>query len=533
MDKKWWTLVAVVMSTCMLLLDTTIVNTALPTIQRDFHSSLANVQWVIDAYALVLAAFVLVGGSLADRFGRRLLFTIGNTIFVAGSLLCGLATSALFLNLSRGVQGVGGAIMLATSLALLGGTYRGKDQGVAFGVYGAVTGLSIAVGPLAGGLITTYISWRWVFLINVPIGIVTIIIGLTKVAESRNPVAARLDLAGFVTFAAGLGALVYGLIDSAAGWTQARVEISLILAGVLLVAFLVIEFTQKRPMLDLSLFRKPTFVGGLIAAFSVAGAMFAVITYIVLYLQNLLGYSAIGGGLRTASITLALLVSATIAGRLTGRVPAKLMIGTGFVLIGAGLLLMRGVTATSAWTHLVPGMIVSGIGIGLVFVPMASTAVGVVEPARGGMASGINSTFRQVGLATGVAVYGSLFASRLRNGVTGALLHAGYGSRAGQIAAGIKPGARTGAVAPAVSAAVRVGFTDALNELLLVGGIAALLAAVASFALIRARDFIVFAPPQAAAGQAAARQAAAPQAGGPQAAAPAPVRAAATGHADK
>ena len=497
MAKKWWTLVAVVMGTFMLLLDTTIVNTALPSIQREFHGSLASLQWVIDAYALVLAAVLLVGGSLADRFGRRLLFAIGNVIFTAGSLLCGLATGSLFLILSRGLQGVGGAIMFATSLALLGSAFRGKDRGTAFGVYGAVTGIAVAVGPLAGGVITTDISWRWVFLINVPIGAVTAVIALTRVSESRDPAAARVDLLGFVTFAGGLAALVYGLIDSAGGWTQTRVLISLILAGVLLAAFVVIEFSQRRPMLDLSLFRKPTFVGGLIAAFAVAGSMFAIITYLILYLQNLLGYDALHAGLRTTSITLAVLVMSTVA-RLTTVVPAKLMIGAGFVFIGTGLLLMRGLTASSTWTHLVPGMITCGIGAGLVIVPLASTAVGVVEPARGGMASGINATFRQVGLATGIALYGSLFASQLRHGVTAALLRTPYAHRAAQIGAGLQPGARTGAVPAAVATAVQTGFTSALNEILLVGAAVALAAAITSLLLIRARDFLV-APQTAAA----------------------------------
>jgi EmrB/QacA subfamily drug resistance transporter len=455
MAAKWWTLAAVVAGTFMLLLDTTIVNTALPSIQRAFHSQLTDLQWVIDAYALALAAALLIGGSLADRYGRRLLFTVGLGVFTAGSLLCGLATGPLFLNLARGLQGVGGAVIFAVSLALLGDAFRGKDRGVAFGVYGAATGIAVAVGPLAGGAITTGLSWRWIFLVNVPIGIVTAIVTQAKVTESRDPNAARLDLLGFVTFGGALCALVYGLIESAGGWGQAKVVVSLAVAVVLLVAFVVAEFAQARPMLDLSLFRKPTFDGGLIGAFAISGSMFAMITFIVLYLQNYLGYDALGSGLRTMSITLSVFVTATIAGRLTTVVPVRALIGTGFALIGLGLLLMRGLTPGTQWTHLIPGMIACGVGAGLVNVPLSSTAVGVVEPARGGMASGINSTLRQVGLATGIALYGSLFAARL-------------------------PGA---------------GFTGALNYLLLVSAIVALVAAVLCLALIRARDFVALTPP--------------------------------------
>ncbi len=490
MASKWWTLVAVVAGVFMLLLDTTVVNTALPSIQRALHSSLTDLQWVIDAYALTLAAALLIGGSLADRYGRRLLFTIGIAIFTVGSLLCGLATTSLFLNLARALQGVGGAVMFATSLALLGAAYRGKDRGTAFGVYGAVTGLGVAVGPLTGGIITTGLSWRWVFLINVPIGIITAVITATKVAETRDPNAARLDFFGFVTFGAGLACLVYGLINSASGWDRTGVVVTLAAAAVLLVAFVVGEFVQRRPMLDLTLFRKPTFTAGLIAAFGISAAMFSMITYLVLYLQNLLGYDALGSGLRTLSITMAVFVTATVAGRLTTRVPARAMIPTGFLFIGVGFLLMRGLTATSEWTHLIPGMIAIGIGAGLVTVPLASTAVGVVEPARGGMASGINSTFRQIGLATGIALYGTLFAAQLRDGITSALTGTPYAAQAAGLAARAQ-GAGNGTTLPGpVETAVRAAFTGALNHILLVAAIIALVASVLTVVLIRARDFI-------------------------------------------
>ncbi len=495
MAKKWWTLAAVVTGVFMLLLDLTIVNAALPSIQRAFHGSLASLQWVIDAYTLVLAAFLLVGGSLSDRYGRRRLFAIGIVIFTAGSLLCGLATGSLFLSLSRAVQGIGGAIMYATSLALLGNAFRGKDRGTAFGVYGAVSGIAVAVGPLAGGLITTEISWRWVFLVNIPIGIAAAAITLAKVDESRDPAAVRVDVAGFVTFAGGLAALVYGLIESADGWTQARVLVSLGLAAVLLILFGVAEVSQRRPMLDLTLLRKPTFDGGLFSAFALSGSMFAMIMFIVLYLQDLLGYSPLDAGLRTTSITLSVLVAATVAGRLTTVVPVRLMIGAGFALIGGGLLLMRGLTATSAWTHLVPGMIAGGVGAGLVTVPLSSTAVGVVEPARGGMASGINSTFRQVGLATGIALYGSLFASQLQHGVTAALAGTPYAAQAGPIGVGARAGLPAGHIPPVVADAIRAGFTSGLNRILLIAACLALAAAVSSLLLIRARDFIPAGPP--------------------------------------
>ena len=251
-------------------------------------------------------------------------------------------------------------------------------------------------------------------------------------------------------------------------------------------------------MLDLSLFRVPTFVGGLIAAFAISASLFSLLTYVVLYLQDELGFSALGTGLRTLFLTLAVFVTAGIAGRLTTVVPIRLMISAGFALVTAGLLLMRGVTVGSAWTHLIPGLIVSGVGAGLINVPLASTAVGVVRPARAGMASGINSTLRQVGIATGIAALGAIFTAELRHTVTGRLAASPLAAHARAIAAGIggskSGGAPAGTPAAArqlVNAAVQAGFVDGLNQILLIGAIVAAVAAVASAILIRGRDFVV------------------------------------------
>ncbi|MEU5878511.1 MFS transporter [Spirillospora sp. NPDC047279] len=491
MARKWWTLVAVVVGVFMLLLDVTIVNVALPDIQNSFDASLADLQWVLDAYALALAAGLLTAGTLADRLGRRRLFAAGTAIFTAGSLLCGTATGPMFLNLARAGQGIGGAIMFATSLALLSNAFRGKDRGVAFGVFGAVTGIAVAVGPVLGGVITTGLSWRWIFLVNIPIGIGAVLVTLLKVDESRDPNAARTDWAGLVTFTGGLAALVYGLIESAEGWTEPRTVISLSAAAVLLVAFGIAEAVQRRPMLDFALLRKPTFTGGLIAAFGISASLFSLLTYVVLYLQVQLGHSAMETGLRTLFLTGAIFLTAGIAGRLTTVVPVRAMISLGFLLIGIGLLLMRGLTPASDWTHLIPGLVLAGIGAGLVNVPLASTAVGVVEPARSGMASGINTTFRQVGIATGIAALGSLFAGRLRDTVTDRLLDSPLAAQAHQIADGV--GAGSGAAGTGnqiVVSAAQAGFVDGLNLILLVGAVVALFSAASSLLLIRGRDFV-------------------------------------------
>jgi EmrB/QacA subfamily drug resistance transporter len=448
MARRWWTLVAVSTGVFMLLLDLTIVNVALPDIQHAFGASLSDLQWTIDAYALTLAAFLLTAGALADRLGRRRLFASGLAVFTAGSLACGLATGPESLIIARAGQGVGGAIMFATSLALIAQAFQGRDRAVAFGLLGAITGVAVAVGPVVGGLLTSGISWRWIFFVNLPIGIVALLVTLRMVDESRNPFAKRLDIAGFATFSTGLAALTFGLIRSAPdGWGSTTVVASLAAAAVLLTAFVVAERLQPNAMFDLALLRKPSFDGGLIAAMGVNGSLFSLLTYLILYFQQTLGLSAAQTGVRFLPLTGAIFVASGAAGRLSERVPIRALIGPGFALIGGGLLLMRGVDASSAWTHFLPGMIVAGIGAGLVNVPLAATAIGVVEPARAGMASGINTTFRQVGTATGVAVLGSILAG-----------HADLGG--------------------------------GLNEILLVGAGIAFVAGLASIVLIRARDFV-------------------------------------------
>ena len=381
---KWWTLVAVCLGTFMLLLDITIVNVALPDIQRALHSSFSDLQWVVDAYALTLAAFLLTAGSLADMYGRRLLYLIGLAVFTVASVLCGFAASTLMLQLSRGLQGVGGAIMFAVSLALLADAFRGRDRGVAFGVWGTVTGLAVAIGPLLGGMLTSGLSWRCIFFVNVPIGIAAVVITVMKVAESRAPQASRPDWLGFVLFTVALSSLVYGLIESnQRSFTDSLVLGCLAAAAALLVVFVMVELRSAHPMFDLKLFRLPTFSGGSVAAFGLSASIFAMLLYLVLYLQDILGYSPLGTGVRLMVISGAILVVGMVAGRLSSRVPVRLLIGPGLIIVGVGLLLMRGLNAGSSWTHLIPGMIVGGVGIGMVNPPLASTAVGVVRPAAG------------------------------------------------------------------------------------------------------------------------------------------------------
>ncbi len=504
---KWWTLVAVCLGTFMLLLDITIVNVALPDIQKSLGASFSSLQWIVDAYALSLAALLLTAGSLADLYGRRRFYAVGLVIFTGSSLWCGLATSTLELQLARGLQGVGGAIMFAVSLALLAEAFRGRDRGIAFGVWGAITGLAVAVGPLLGGALTSGLSWRWIFYVNLPIGVLAVIITLARVDESRAQNARRPDWPGFVVFTAALASLVYGLIESNQRTFSSHLVLGcLAAAGLLLIIFVVIETLSAHSMFDLSLFRLPTFSGGSVAAFGISASIFAMILYIVLYLQDILGYSALGTGLRALVLSAGILATSTVAGRLSSRVPVRWLIGPGLVIVGVGLLLMRGLDAQSQWTHLIPGLLVAGLGVGMINPPLASTAVGVVQPARAGMASGINSTFRQVGIATGIALLGTLFSSQVRSQVIAGASHVhGLASRGSQVAAAVQSGSTRQLIAHlppsarrAVASVTETAFTSGLNRILLVAAIIAFGSGVIALVTIRRKDFAVQQPGQKA-----------------------------------
>ena len=298
-ETRRWTLIAVCVTTFMLLLDITIVNVALPSIQRRLTADLTGLQWVVDAYALALAALILTAGALADRFGRRLLFMFGVVVFTSASLLCGLAWNITALDVARGLQGIGGAALFATALALIGYEYRGADRFGAIAVWGATVGAAVASGPLVGGILTDALGWRWVFFVNVPVGAFALLIARTRMVESRDVGAVRTDFAGLVTFSASLFLIVFGLLrGNAEGWGSGLIVSTLVAGAALLVVFVVVEARQERPMLDLSLFRRPAFVGVSVATFAIAAGMFALFPYLSIYLQDILGASPLGAGLR-------------------------------------------------------------------------------------------------------------------------------------------------------------------------------------------------------------------------------------------
>jgi EmrB/QacA subfamily drug resistance transporter len=501
-ERKWWTLTVVCVAIFMLLLDITVVNVALPSIQRSLHSSFQDLQWVVNAYALTLAAFLLTAGALADLWGRKLVFVTGLVAFTTASALCGLSTSPLMLNLARGAQGIGGAMMFATSLALIAQSFEGRERGTAFGVFGAATGAAVAIGPLVGGILTTAIGWEWIFFVNVPIGVIATVLALHHLAESKDPDATGADWPGFITFSGSLFLLVFALVQgNESGWGSTKIVAYLIGAVVLIVLFLIVERAQKRPMLDLTLFRRPAFGGASIVAFTLAASAFSMFLYLTLYIQTVLGYSALQTGLRFLPTTLVMFAVSPIAGQLSVRMPIRLLLGAGLLCISGAMLALTAVSPSSGWTVLIPGFVLEGIGIGLVNPPLASTAVGVVPPARSGMASGINNTFRQVGVATGIAGLGAVFTHQLSSHAKSSLIASGQAhevlgavhgplgraleaGQAREIAARLHP-----AAAHALHHAYQVAFVDAFTVILWIAAVIAFVGAVAAVVLVRSRDF--------------------------------------------
>src|SRR5215207_8053064 len=420
--RKWWTLAAVSFGLFMIMLDNTVVNVALPAIQEDFGADLSELQWIVTGYALTFAALMLIGGKLSDAYGRRLMFVIGIVVFTGASLWCGLADSGEMLIAARVVQGAGAALMNPATLSIIAATFAPRERGMAIGIWAGVSALALAIGPLVGGLLTEHLSWHWIFFVNVPVGLIGIAASFLLIRESKDETHESLDIPGLATSALGLFALTYGLIEANGyGWTSARIIGSFVVAAVSLASFIVIERRRRSPMLDLSLFRSGTYTGANVTMLLVALAMFGVFFFVSLYMQNVLGYSAVQAGAAFLPMTVLIILVAPMAGKASDRYGSRWLMTIGMVLLGVMLLYLSQLSTEATFWNLLPGFVVGGIGMAMTMTPTAAAATRAVPVQKAGVGSAVLNAMRQVGGSVGVALMGAIVAHEAagRPGVDG------------------------------------------------------------------------------------------------------------------
>jgi EmrB/QacA subfamily drug resistance transporter len=410
--RKWWTLAAVAFGLFMIMLDNTVVNVALPSMARDLGVGLEELEWIVTGYALTFASLMLTGGKLADLLGRRLIFVIGLAIFTGSSLACGLAESGDFLIGARVVQGVGAALMNPATLSIIAATFPPAQRGMAIGIWAGVSALALAIGPLVGGLLTEHLNWSWIFFVNVPVGIVAIVASFVLIRESKDEsLEQRLDLPGLASSAIGLFALTYGLIEANTyGWTSGRILLAFAVAVAGLVTFVLLERHQRLPMLDLSLFRNRTFAGANLAILLVALAMFGVFFFVSLYMQGILGYSAVQAGAAFLPLTLLIVLVAPIAGKSSDRFGSRWLMTSGLLLLAVQLVYLSRQDQHSTYFDLFPGLLLGGVGMALVMTPSAAAAVRALPVDKSGVGSAVLNAFRQVGGSVGIALMGAIMA---------------------------------------------------------------------------------------------------------------------------
>ena len=493
-SRQRWTLAAVCVSTALLLVNVAAPNVALEDIANDLDASFTDLQWVLSGYSLVLAVFQLTAGSLADLFGRKRLFVGGLCLFTVASSLCALAPSSSWLIAMRALQGLGAAIVFPSSLALLAQEFEGAERGRAIGIWGAVIGLAFAAGPLVGGVLVEPFGWQAIFVLGVVLGVPTIAFAVRHVRESRDPDPKPVDWPGVATLSTGLFLVVFAVLrGNALGWTSAPVLGLLAAGSVCLAAFVAVELRVEYPMLDLQLFRNRTFLGATVIVASLSAGSFGAFVYLSLFMLDVRRGTPVEVGLWLAPLAIVAFAVSLAAGRMSERVPLRGALAVGMALTAGGLLLMTGLDAQSSWQDVLPGLIVIGGGIGLANPLVTFAHLGVLPPAQGGLASGINNTARQLGLAIGIAVLGALLQGRIANRVERRTdgLGAARGAVTDRIADGdfgaatqlAPPGARD-----SLRATYEAAFASGLNEILLISVALALAGLAAALLLVHSRD---------------------------------------------
>jgi EmrB/QacA subfamily drug resistance transporter len=454
-NRKWWTLFAVTFSLFMIMLDVTIVNVALPAIESDLDISLTALQWTVSAYTLTYAVFLLTAGKLADYVGRRLIFVIGLVVFTATSLGCALAESGEVLIAARAAQGVGAALMLPATLSIISATFEPHERGAAIGIWAGVSAMGLALGPLAGGVIIEGIDWRWIFYVNIPIGLIGIVSAQFLIRESRDTSDEQaLDPGGLVLSGVALFALTFGLIEgNNYGWGSVEIVSCFVVAAVCLAAFVLVELRQRLPMIDLKLFRNSTFAGANVVGLLVMLTMFGLLFFLSLYLQNVLRYSPIKTGATFLPMTLPLAFVQPIAGKVSDRIGARWPMAAGMGTLALACVLLSRVDESSSFWSLVPGLVLAGAGMGVTMTPMTYAVLGSVGVDKSGVASGVLNTFRQTGGALGIAIMGAILTAEIE---------------------GIGPG-------PAAAAA----YVDGLRQAFVLGAVLTLAGAIVAVATVR------------------------------------------------
>lgn len=422
---KWWALAAVCFGLFMALLDVTIVNVALPTMATDLNASLSDLQWVISAYAIALAVLIVTSARLGDIFGRKKVFMTGLGVFSFGSLLCALSpyftigglSHVDVLNAARVIQGIGSSAMIPLSLAIISSTFHAKERGAAFGIWGGVSGMATAIGPVLGGILVTQVNWQSIFYINIPIGIVGILLSGWAIKESVNKfVVHKIDFFGLITVTVFMFCLILALIQgNDKGWSSTYIITLFVIAAAAFLIFIFGELRMKHPMVDPRLFKNASYTGAAICAFTLSAGLYALFFYLTLYLQNFLGFDALGAGLRFLPLSALVLFTAPLAGRMTDRIGAKPVLFTGLGMITIAVALMTRISPADTaadWVVLLPAFIIAGLGNGLVNPPISSVALGTTKPERAGMASGVNNVCRQIGISFGIAFLGAILSSR-------------------------------------------------------------------------------------------------------------------------
>ncbi len=490
-NRRWWTLGAMCFALFMIMLDNTVVNVALPSIQRSLHASTSSLEWTVNAYTLTFAVLLVTAGRLGDLFGRRRMFLVGVAIFGASSFMIGLAQSDTWLIAFRALQGVGSGFMMPATLSIITNAFAPHERGRAIGTWAGVSAMALAIGPVVGGLLVQDVSWQSIFFLNVPVAIVAILVTLFAARESRDETASRtlteIDFPGVAALTVGLGALVLALVESNSwGWSSDRVIGLFVLSALSIAAFVAIELHRRAPMVDFHLFRSRQFIGANVVALIISFTMFAMFFYLALYMQDILHYSPLQAGLRFLPSTVLVMIVGPIAGRMSDRIGSRPLMTGGLLLITFGMLWMTGITTHSSYGYLLVYFVAFGIGIGLVMSPMSTAAMNAVVVTKAGVASGILSMVRMVGGTLGVSVMGAIIAALGRERIALLLPHASVADR-GKLVGALGSGASTHHLPAVVQSATEHTYVYALSNALYVSAGLAFLGAVLAWTLVGSR----------------------------------------------